>query len=323
MQARDEDSGRPASPLTAAPRPVRGGLLVLALALAAAAGCVPKARYAALADDLEQTRQGLAAERAAAATATDRCARVHAADEQRAATCEQEAAALSQEIARQAEAARVHEREAQELATDLDAERRRLAQLVKDRSQTRASIDEMRRALAGAAERERQAARRVAEFKDMLARFKDLIDAGSLQVRVIDGRMVLTLPMDILFASGSARLSREGRDTLLLVGRGLATLPGRRFQVEGHTDNVPIHTAAYPSNWELASARALVVVRTLLEGGLGPEVLSAGSFAEHHPAATNDDDVSRARNRRIEIVVVPDLTGLPGYDELQRLSAGG
>ena len=113
------------------------------------------------------------------------------------------------------------------------------------------------------------------------------------------------------------------RDTLLLVGRGLTALPGRRFQVEGHTDDVPIHNNAYPSNWELAAARALVVVRTLLDGGLGPEALSAGSFAEYHPVAANADEAGRTRNRRIEIVVVPDLTGLPGYDELQRLSAGG
>lgn len=317
MQNRFECDGRP-TPLSTASRAA-----VLALLVLAAVGCVPKARYAALADDLEHTRQGLATERAAAAAATDRCTRLHAADEGRLAACEAKGAALDQELARQTDATRTLEREARDRTADLEAERQRLAQLVKDRSRMGASIDEMRRALAGAAERERQAARRVAEFKDMLARFKDLIDAGSLQVQVLDGRMVLTLPMDILFASGSARLSKEGRDTLLLVGRGLATLPGRRFQVEGHTDNVPIHTTAYPSNWELAAARSLVVVRTLLEAGLGPDALSAGSFAENHPVATNADEAGRARNRRIEIVVVPDLTGLPGYDELQRLSAGG
>lgn len=306
--------------VAAASRTWRAAVPVLLLL---AAGCVPKARYAALVDDLERTRQGLTAEQAAAADATDRCTRLHAADEERLAGCEARGAQLDQELARQSDAARAHERETQDLTADLEAERQRLAQLVKDRSRMRESIDEMRRALAGSAERERQAARRVAEFKDMLARFKDLIDAGSLQVQVVDGRMVLTLPMDILFASGSSRLSKEGRDTLLQVGRGLAALPGRRFQVEGHTDNVPIHTTAYPSNWELAAARALVVVRTLLEGGLGPDALSAGSFSEHHPVAANVDETGRARNRRIEIVVVPDLTGMPGYDELQRLSAGG
>ncbi len=315
MQRTLECGTRPASP-----RSSRAGML--ALILVATVGCVPKARYAALADNLEKTRQGLAAERAEGAAATDRCVRQHAADEERTEACKTRNDALSQELAMQADAARASEGEARQLSADLEVERQRLAQLVKDRSQMRASVDEMRRALAGAAERERQAARRVAEFKDMLARFKDLIDAGSLQVRVIDGRMVLTLPMDILFASGSARLSKEGRDTLLLVGRGLAALPGRRFQVEGHTDNVPIHTTAYPSNWELAAARALVVVRTLLDGGIGPDALSAGSFAENHPVAANDDETGRTRNRRIEIVVVPDLTGLPGYDELQRLSAG-
>jgi len=91
----------------------------------------------------------------------------------------------------------------------------------------KATIDETRAALAAAAGREREAARRVAEFKDMLARFKALIDAGKLQVRVVDGRMVLTLPMDILFPSGKALLAKEGREALLEVGRVLATIPDR------------------------------------------------------------------------------------------------
>ena len=133
----------------------------------------------------------------------------------------------------------------------------------------------------------------------------------------------LTLPMDILFPSGSAKLGKEGRDALLAVGRGLATIPGRSFQVEGHTDDVPIHTAAYASNWELAAARALGVVRALLEAGVTPQRVSAASFSEYHPTAANDGDANRARNRRIEIVVVPDLSGLPGFRELQKLTGGG
>ena len=146
----------------------------------------------------------------------------------------------------------------------------------------------MRGALATAAEREREAARRVAEFKDMLARFKELIDAGTLQVRVVDGRMVLTLPMDILYPSGSAKLAKEGHEALLAVGRGLATIPERRFQIEGHTDDVPIRTAAYPSNWELAAARSLGVVRALLEGGVAPQRISAASFSTIGPNCLRD-----------------------------------
>ena len=292
--------------------------LVVALALLAATGCVTKTKYAALEDVLEQRGTELDAAKQQA----DRCAQELAAASGREAACEERSAELNREIQRQAAAARANELEAQDLKSDLKTQQELLARLLKDKSQLKATVDEMRGALAAAAEREREAARRVAEFKDMLARFKELIDAGTLQVRVVDGRMVLTLPMDILYPSGSAKLAKEGREALLAVGRGLATIPERRFQVEGHTDDVPIRTAAYPSNWELAAARSLGVVRALLEGGVAPQRISAASFSEYRPTAANDGDVNRARNRRIEIVLVPDLTGLPGFDELQRLSAG-
>lgn len=296
--------------------------LLITLALLAASGCVTKTKYTALEDDLARTREGLIGERDAALQKAGQCAQdLDAASKARGA-CEERAAEQGREMQRQAAAARANELEAQDLKSDLKTQQELLARLLKDKNALKATIDETRAALAAAAEREREAARRVAEFKDMLARFKELIDAGKLQVRVVDGRMVLTLPMDILYPSGSAKLAKEGREALMEVGRLLATIPDRRFQVEGHTDDVPIRTAAYPSNWELAAARALGVVRALLEGGVAPERVSAASFSQYRPTAPNDGDPNRARNRRIEIVLVPDLTGLPGYDELKRLSGG-
>jgi chemotaxis protein MotB len=91
----------------------------------------------------------------------------------------------------------------------------------------------------------------------------------------------------------------------------------RRFQVEGHTDNVPIHTAQYPSHWELAAGRALGVVKLMVEHGMKPGHLSAASHGEHRPAMANETDAGRAYNRRIEIILVPDLTSLPGFEELK------
>ncbi|MBK7826286.1 flagellar motor protein MotB [Nannocystis sp.] len=296
--------------------------LPLLLAVLLTSGCVTRTRYDALAEEREQARQALLGEQEAARQQAARCAQELADAGALTTKCEARAVDLNNEILRQAAAARANELEAQDLKADLRTQQELLARLVKDRSQLKSTVDEMRGALAAAAEREREAARRVAEFKDMLARFKDLIDAGKLQVRVVDGRMVLTLPMDILFPSGSAKLGKDGRDALLEVGRGLATIPERRFQVEGHTDDVPIHTAAYASNWELAAARALGVVRALLEAGMAPQRVSAASFSEYRPTAANDGDANRGRNRRIEIVVVPDLTGLPGFRELQQLAGG-
>mgnify|MGYP001432410459 CR=1 FL=1 len=296
--------------------------LVLTLALLAASGCVTKTKYTALEDDLARTREGLIGERDAARKQAATCGQELEAASKGKSACEERAAEQGREIQRQAAAARANELEAQDLKSDLKTQQELLARLLKDKNALKATIDETRAALAAAAEREREAARRVAEFKDMLARFKALIDAGKLQVRVVDGRMVLTLPMDILFPSGSAKLAKEGREALLEVGRVLATIPDRRFQVEGHTDDVPIHTSVYPSNWELAASRALGVVRALLEGGVAPQRISAASYSEYRPTAANDGDVNRARNRRIEIVLVPDLSGLPGFDELQKLSGG-
>jgi chemotaxis protein MotB len=92
----------------------------------------------------------------------------------------------------------------------------------------------------------------------------------------------------------------------------LAELDDRRFQVEGHTDNVPIATERFPSNWELSSARALSVVQLLVRGGVAPESLSGAGYGEFQPVASNDDRESRRRNRRIEIVMLPNLDVIAG-----------
>jgi chemotaxis protein MotB len=82
---------------------------------------------------------------------------------------------------------------------------------------------------------------------------------------------------------------------------------------------VGIKTAQYPSNWELAAARALTVVKTMVEAGLPADRISAASFGEFKPFKPNDTAEGKAANRRIEIVVVPDLSSLPGFDELKKV----
>lgn len=194
-----------------------------------------------------------------------------------------------------------------------------LAEALKDRANLEVSIEKMKVALGEAAARELAASARVAEYLDLLARFKSLIDAGKLKVRIRDGRMVLELPTDILFASGSARLSEEGQRALAEVGTILAPMR-RRFQVEGHTDDVPIRTEQFPSNWYLGSARALAVVDTLVAAGVEPRQISAATYGEHHPTASNENPEGRQKNRRIEVVLVPDLSLLPGAEELEKLA---
>ena len=200
---------------------------------------------------------------------------------------------------------------------------RSLAELVKRRAGLREEVERMTAALAQLGARQLAAERRVAEYRDMLSRFRKLIDAGTLDVRIARGRMVLTMPVDILFPSGSTKLSSEGSRALVEIGAVLAGIAGKKFQIEGHTDTVPIHTERFASNWELAAGRALVVTHALIDAGVGPGQLSAASFAEYEPRASNVEEAGRGLNRRIEIVVVPDLAELPGNEELQRLDAQG
>ncbi|HLT31557.1 MAG TPA: OmpA family protein [Myxococcaceae bacterium] len=198
----------------------------------------------------------------------------------------------------------------------------RQAKMLKDKTTLEASVSEMTDALAELQRRKEAADARVAEFRSLLSKFKGLIDAGKLKVQLTDGRMKVVLASDVLFNSGSAELSKEGLDAVTEVGKLLASIKGRQFQVEGHTDNVPINTKQYPSNWELAAARAVNVTRTMLDAGMPASRISAASYGDSLPAASNKTAKGRALNRRIDIIIVPDLSSLPGFEELQALEHG-
>ncbi len=284
-------------------------VLAATLGLAASPGCVSKKDHEALQAELDQTRgalEGQVAERNA------RIGELEGQLEDERTNAQKQKAQMEQFLAEREKELMMMEQQRLELET-------KLAELLKDRSKLKASVAEMEEALADLNKRKLQAEKRLAAYREMLDRFKPLIDAGKLKVKIVDGRMVLELPTDILFASGSARLSDEGAEALTEVGKVLADLPDRHFQIEGHTDNVPIRSKRYKNNWELASGRAQVVLATLLDAGVAPTQLSAASYGEHKPTVPNDSDANKARNRRIEIAVVPDLSDLPGFDELTKL----
>jgi chemotaxis protein MotB len=144
-------------------------------------------------------------------------------------------------------------------------------------------------------------------YEEVLGRFRSLIDAGRLSVSIVRGRMVINLPQDILFAPGSADLGRGGRETLSEIASVLSEFTDRTFQVEGHTDDDPIATAQFPSNWELSAARALSVVKLLVDRGVSPELVSGAGYGEYQPVATNQTEDGQRLNRRIEIVMLPNL----------------
>ena len=166
------------------------------------------------------------------------------------------------------------------------------------------------------ARRDAMAAARMEQFKALMADFKPLIDKGVLEVEIVDGRVVIGMSADVLFASGAADLSPAGQANLKEVARLLAAKPDYEFQVEGHTDDDPISTALYPNNWYLGASRAIQVVEYLVAHGMSAENLSAASFGQYTPVGPNNSPASKARNRRIELVLLPDLSELPGYQQL-------
>ncbi len=180
--------------------------------------------------------------------------------------------------------------------------------LSKALAETRARLEELRRQQAAAEAR-------AAQFRELAARFQKMVDAGKLKVIMRGGRMVIELSNDVLFDSGKTDLKEVGRKTLVEIAGVLHGMPERRFQVAGHTDNVKIQTARFPSNWELSTARAVEVVKLLGDSGMDPRNLSAAGYGEFAPVETNDTPEGRAKNRRIEITLVPnldELVGLPG-----------
>jgi chemotaxis protein MotB len=157
-----------------------------------------------------------------------------------------------------------------------------------------------------------EAEKRFAAMKSLTDKFRKMIDSGKLQVILRHGRMVVKLPAGILFASGSAELSKEGKDALREVAGVLRQVPDRRLMVAGHTDNVPLQSSSpFKNNFELSTARALTVAQHLVASGLPPSRLVAAGYAEHEPVRSNASEAGRQENRRIEIVLLPNLTELP------------
>jgi chemotaxis protein MotB len=176
---------------------------------------------------------------------------------------------------------------------------------IADLNASRAELEELRK------EKE-ETDKRLAIFRAVTEKFRKMIDSGKLQVTVRHGRMVVKLPAGVLFPSGSAELSKEGKDALTEVAHILKQFPERRFEVAGHTDNVPIAPPSpFKNNLELSTGRALTVAEFLTSAGMNPSRLSAAGYSEHQPVASNSKEAGRQENRRIEIVLQPNLAELP------------
>jgi chemotaxis protein MotB len=132
---------------------------------------------------------------------------------------------------------------------------------------------------------------------------RSLVDANLVAVRRHEFWLEVEVKTDILFASGVATLSNTANPALDALAVTLAKYPNP-VRVEGHTDNQPINTKYYPSNWELSAARAASVVHRFARGGLSPSRLSVIGFGEYRPAEPNSTAAGRNANRRVVIVIL-------------------
>ena len=143
------------------------------------------------------------------------------------------------------------------------------------------------------------------------------LERGVVSVRETPEGIVLSLREIGFFDSGSAELRATSMEMFDRIGALLATLQSN-LRVEGHTDNVPIHTAQFHSNWELSTARATEVIRLLLtREGIDPGRLSAAGYGQFHPVADNSTAEGRRLNRRVDIVILVPHDGGAMPNELQ------
>lgn len=187
---------------------------------------------------------------------------------------------------------------------DRDATNSELSKVKGEQQATVAELEELRR------QRDAQE-QRLAAYRQLQDKFRALVDSGKLQIAFRNGQMVVKLPSSILFPSGSDKLSPAGETALADVTAILVDFKDRRFLIAGHTDNVPIKTSKFRNNWVLSTARAVAVLEFMTGHGMTGSSVAAAGYGAEDPVAPNDSDANKELNRRIEIILVPNLSELP------------
>ena len=203
------------------------------------------------------------------------------------------------------------------MGVNLDELNLALQQSGTEKEKLTANIDQLRQALEEYKQRAQQLERIKQRFEILRDKLKKLTDLG-LKVEIRRNRMVIRLPGDVLFASGQDELKDAGKKVLDAVAdviRNDPQLAKRYFQVAGHTDNKPLKGGRFGDNWGLSVMRARQVLLYLITpmggkeggGGLDPIRLHAAGYGETDPVGPNADDNGRQQNRRVELVLMPDV----------------
>ncbi|MCZ0756623.1 flagellar motor protein MotB [Anoxybacillus sp. J5B_2022] len=150
-------------------------------------------------------------------------------------------------------------------------------------------------------------------LRELQAKINQYVNSQHLQselkTTLTEEGLLITIANDILFDSGSAEVKPEDKQIAVEISRLLVMNPPRNIIISGHTDNVPIHNSKFSSNWELSVMRAVNFMKLLLENKqLDPRWFSAKGYGEFKPIASNATPEGRMKNRRVEILVVPNTT---------------
>jgi len=183
---------------------------------------------------------------------------------------------------------------------------RKLAELMRERLQAIKEKDQSITELTKEKKRAIEELRKT--YDNLVSELNEEIEKGEIEVSQLKDKLTLSMVEKILFDSGSAEIKKNGRAVLQRVAEILMKVRDKQIRIEGHTDNVPIGpflAAQFPTNWELSTARSTTVVRFLQDQGVEPSYLSAAGYSEYRPVDSNETDEGKAKNRRIEIVLIP------------------
>ncbi|MCC6867951.1 MAG: flagellar motor protein MotD [Burkholderiales bacterium] len=159
--------------------------------------------------------------------------------------------------------------------------------------------------------RKQKGEKMLALAKNISEALKPLVQSGQVRMTQLPHGLAVEINASVLFAPAQAALQPDSVAALEAVAKLLVDAP-QQIRVEGHTDNLPIASLQYPSNWELSSARAASVVRLFTATGVDASRLSAVGYADNKPVEANDTPEGRARNRRVTLMILEDLTTAQG-----------
>jgi chemotaxis protein MotB len=163
---------------------------------------------------------------------------------------------------------------------------------------------EMQKGVANVSEKIRERIAKLDEaYKNLTHLLQDVIDKGEVQIAHNGLSVVIDINANVLFDSGKADLTTSALGVIDQIGVVLKDQP-YSIQVNGYTDDAPIHTTQFSSNWELSAMRAISVVRRFVNDGVDPSRLVGAGYGEYHPVASNDDTDGKTKNRRVSVVVV-------------------